>query len=94
MRSLGVVSLQTRGSLFCTLHFYTLASSDIVCVLTGGGGGVQGRGRGISLCGVLCTLNPRCFVLVDISASFFYLDVVFVSYLTDCGDGVRSLIDG
>lgn len=61
-----------------------------------GGGGVQGRGRGwgIRLCGVLCTLNPRCFVLVDISASFFYLDVVSVSYLTDCGAGVRSLIDG
>lgn len=47
---------------FCTLHFYTRASSDIMRVLTGEGPS--------GLCRVLCTLNPRCSVLVDISASF------------------------
>lgn len=30
---------QREGGFF-TLHFYTLTGSDIVCVLTGGGGGV------------------------------------------------------
>lgn len=65
---------QREGGFF-TLHFYTLTGSDIVCVLTGGGV-------------FLCTLNPRCSVLVDISASF--LSRCCVRFLlSDCDDDVR-----